>query len=111
MTVFNDGSGPALYAGGSFTAIAGVPARGIARWNGSAWAPVGNVVTTQTSPWGVALTIFDDGTGPALYAGGQFSAIGGVSATNVAKWTGTTWAPLGDGLNRCVTRLGAYNHG
>jgi len=33
-----------------------------------------------------ALTVFDDGGGPALYAGGQFTTAGGVAANNIAKW-------------------------
>jgi len=32
MTVFDDGSGPALYAGGFFTQAGGVPVNYIARW-------------------------------------------------------------------------------
>jgi hypothetical protein len=100
MTVFNDGSGSALYAAGSFTAIAGVPARGIARWNGATWAPVGNVVTAQPSPWVVSMTTFDDGSGPAPYVGGQFPTIGRVIAANMAKWNGTTWVPLRSGPQR-----------
>jgi hypothetical protein len=36
--------------------------------------------------------------GCALYAGGWFNAIGGVSA-RVASWDGNTWAPLGSGVS------------
>ena len=32
-----------------------------------------------------ALTVFDDGSGPALYAGGWFTVAGGVSADHIAK--------------------------
>ena len=35
LVAFGDGSGSALYAGGAFTSIGGVPATGIARWDGS----------------------------------------------------------------------------
>jgi len=46
-----------------------------------------------------ALASFDpDGTGPiapSLYAGGLFTAAGSVSATNIARWDGQTWASIG----------------
>jgi hypothetical protein len=87
------------------------PYGGIARWNGAMWAPVGNVVPAQPSPWVVSMTTFDDGSGPALYVGGQFPTIGGVIAANIAKWNGTTWVPLGAGLNGFVTCLGAFDDG
>jgi hypothetical protein len=111
MTVFNDGSGIGALRGRVVHRDRGVPARGIARWNGATWAPVGNVVTAQPSPWVVSMTTFDDGSGPALYVGGQFPTIGGVIAANIAKWNGTTWVPLGAGLNGFVTCLGAFNDG
>ena len=49
----------------------------------------------------MALVVFDDDdTGPnppALYAGGQFTTVGGVPAIGVARWDGISWSPLGSG--------------
>jgi hypothetical protein len=99
MTIFDDGSGPALYAGGWFDTAGGVPARGIARWNGAAWSAVGNF-GDEDGFYGIeALAVFDDGSGPALYAGGFFSSIGGVPANNIAKWNGVSWSALGGGVS------------
>jgi hypothetical protein len=33
-----------------------------------------------------------------VYAGGAFSSAGGIAATNIAKWDGTTWSALGNGV-------------
>jgi hypothetical protein len=33
-----------------------------------------------------------------LYVGGRFSAAGGVAASSIAKWDGSTWSALGSGL-------------
>ena len=46
-----------------------------------------------------ALTVFDDGSGPALYAGGAFTTAGGVAANHIAKWNGSSWSALGSGMN------------
>ncbi len=35
-----------------------------------------------------ALAIYDDGTGPALHAGGSFTFAGGNSANYIARWNG-----------------------
>jgi hypothetical protein len=48
-----------------------------------------------------ALVRGDDG----IYAGGIFVEVAGVRARNVARWTGTTWAPLGDGVPGWVTAM------
>jgi len=45
-----------------------------------------------------AMAVFDDGTGPALYVGGQFNAAGDVPVNNIAKWDGESWSALGRGL-------------
>jgi trimeric autotransporter adhesin len=102
MAIFDDGTGPALYAAGSFTAADGVTANRVARWNGAAWSPVGGGLTGPVN----ALTVFDDGTGPALYAAGQFS-------DRIAKWNGSTWAPLGSGPipNHHVNALAVFDDG
>ena len=34
-----------------------------------------------------------------LYAGGEFTQIGGVSANRIAKWNGTAWSAMGAGLS------------
>ena len=34
-----------------------------------------------------------------IYAGGFFREIGGTSANSIAKWDGTSWSPLGSGLD------------
>jgi hypothetical protein len=65
LAVFDDGTGPALYAGGNFTIVEGVPARRIAKWDGSHWSALGS----GTATFGAlvrALAVFDDGSGPAL---------------------------------------------
>lgn len=91
LGVFDDGTGPALYAGGYFSSIGGVSAGNLARWDGSAWFPVGGGVGSSVE----AMTTFDDGTGPALYVGGDLSSAGGVPVNGVARWDGSTWAAAG----------------
>lgn len=95
LGVFDDGTGSALYAGGWFNAAGGSPAFMIARWNGSAWSAVG---TGMTGSVVLALTTFDDGTGPALYAGGEFFQAGGVQAISIARWNGSAWSSVAGGL-------------
>ena len=101
LTVFDDGGGPALYAGGSFTSAGGVAASRIAKWDGSSWAALGSGIG-GASPYVGALTVFDDGGGPALYAGGNFQSAGGVAAKRIAKWDGSSWAALGSGIGGAV---------
>lgn len=75
------GQGPTLVAGGSFTAIGGVPMPGIGAWNGTSWTSVGN-------PTGIVVSLHleDDGTGQRLWAMGSFS-LSNPSADALALWT------------------------
>src|SRR5262245_61769546 len=100
LTVFDDGGGPALYAGGEFTTAGGAAANRIAKWNGSSWSALGSGVGGLGSSVS-ALTVFDDGGGPALYAGGGFTTAGGGAANCIAKWNGSSWSALGSGLDGC----------
>lgn len=108
LAMFDDGSGagPQLYAAGSFANAGGVPANRIARWDGSAWSPVGGGITSAAA-FVYALTVHDDGSGggPALYAGGWFTSAAGSPANFVAKWDGVQWSPLGSGVNSAVSAM------
>jgi hypothetical protein len=57
-----------------------------------------------------ALTVYNN----ELIAGGMFTTAGGVSANRIAKWNGTTWAPLGNGIgggsDPRVNALTVYNN-
>jgi hypothetical protein len=58
-----------------------------------------------------ALQVFDDGNGPALYAGGQFTAAGGTAASRIARWDGSSWSALGAGLDSTVYALAVHDDG
>jgi hypothetical protein len=60
-----------------------------------------------------ALAAFDDGggAGPALYAGGTFTTAGGVAASYIARWDGTSWSAVGGGQNAPVHALTVFDHG
>ncbi|MDX2118384.1 MAG: GC-type dockerin domain-anchored protein [Planctomycetota bacterium] len=45
----------------------------------------------------------------SLYVAGSFSAIGRTVANGIARWTGSTWEPLGTGVNGRVDALFEFN--
>ena len=95
---FDDGSGPALYAAGRFDASGAIPTANIARWDGAQWSAVGSGLGSGPNDRVRALAVFDDGTGPKLYAGGTFQGAGGVPLTNLAVWNGASWEDVGVNL-------------
>lgn len=107
--IFDDGSGPALYMGGYFETVDGIPVSHIAKWNGVSWSALGS--GTNDMVWG--LKTFDDGSGPALYVGGDFTVAGGISVGRVAKWNGSTWSAVGTGtgMNKRVRSLEIFDAG
>ncbi len=87
-------SGSDLYAGGYFTNAGGIAASNIAKWDGSAWSNLASGVAGPSHGGTVyALAV----SGSDLYAGGYFTSAGGVPATNIAKWDGSSWS-LGSGM-------------
>jgi hypothetical protein len=94
-----------LYAGGRFTQIGGVDANNLARWDGTTWSEVGGGVsgTTGLSATNVFGITFD--AGGNLYVAGSFADAGSVPANNIARWDGSAWTTLGDGLEGSARAL------
>ncbi len=111
FAVFDDGSGPALYVGGTFQFIAGQNVGYVARWSGTAWSTLGSGINAGVNGEVKALAVFDDGSGPALYVAGAFDLAGGQPASNIARWNGTSWSALGSGISNVVNALEVYDAG
>src|SRR5262245_51611384 len=108
IEVYDDGNGPALYAGGNFVVAEGAPGNLIVKWNGTSWVSVGGGITgTDVQD----MQVHDDGTGPALYAGGLFSHAGGMPASRIARWNGVAWSPVGTGFSGGVGALEIFDDG
>lgn len=103
-------SGSNLYVGGTFTQVCSNEAcdsfvktvNHIAKWNGSAWSALGNGVSGKVTTVAVQNS--------SVYVGGLFDEVcgnvtcdsGNVTANNVAKWNGSSWSALGNGVNDWV---------
>lgn len=99
LAVGPDGS---VYAGGTFTSIGGTAVTGIAKWSGAGWSKLG---TTGVSGGGARVNAIAIGPDGSIYIGGSFTAVNGVSASNIAKWDGVNWSALGAGTNGTVYAL------
>ena len=124
-----------LVAGGSFATMGGVLADSVARWNGTSWSAFGTgmngvVVALATLPdgsfvacssntvarrsggsWSLlgsangevsAVTCLPNGD---IVVGGYMTAIAGIPVNHVARWNGTSWSPMGSGLDGLVMAL------
>jgi hypothetical protein len=96
-------SGSDVYAGGGFTTAGGSTANYIAKWNGTSWTALGSGMRDDTSiyPSVNALAV----SGSDVYAGGGFTTAGGSPANYIAKWNGSSWTPLGSGMDGPVLAL------
>jgi hypothetical protein len=62
-----------------------VAANRIAKWDGVSWSPLGSGIL-GAFVW--TLKVYDDGNGPALYAGGYFSSAPDSGDSYLARWGG-----------------------
>ncbi len=96
-----DGPGPApaeLIAAGRFSRSGIESVSCIARWDGTAWRPLGTGITPNPNPFGVSGGVFTLAVyNNELYAGGDFVSAGGVGVEHLARWNGTSWSGVGSG--------------
>ncbi len=82
-----------FYFAGDTANVANV--RGMARWDGSRWSRFGAGVNLDAGQRIRTLLALPNNN---LVAAGNFTAIDGVPAANIARWNGATWSPLGSGI-------------
>lgn len=114
-SVFDDGSGPMLYVGGEFSIAGGSFSRGIARWDGSQWLPLGEAGLSNDDRSVVVtdLAVYDDGRGPALFVAGSFTSADGIAVDGLARWDGSGWSSVGSpaGGYGYITSMATYDDG
>ena len=77
-----------LIAGGNFTTIGSSIVNYVARWNGSAWFPLGSGTNRTVS----ACAFLPDGD---LVTAGSFGTKG---STGIVRWDGSTWSGVATGM-------------
>jgi trimeric autotransporter adhesin len=99
-----------LYVGGTFTQAGAIPVKHVAAWDGNSWSDLGGGVgtTSYSEVYPPVRTFLAAADG--MYVGGQFQSAGGVAATNLAKWSGNGWEPVGGGVTNRVLTLGFDRH-
>lgn len=94
-----------LVAGGWFTTAGGETANRVARWDGSEWLSIGSVGDPDNWQASVhTLTVFDGD----LIAGGGFITADGQTVNNIARWDGSNWQSMGDGMDNAVLGLTVF---
>lgn len=97
-----------VYVGGIFTTVNGIIVNGVAKWDGTEWSALGEGVDITEDSGVNALACDAAGN---VYAGGGFVSAGGVPASRIAKWDGTTWSALGAGVSCDVLALAVDQSG
>jgi hypothetical protein len=92
VTTMNNGD---VVIGGSFTQVGTTPAQGMARWNGTTWSSLGSLNLGAIN--GVVQDLVTMPSGD-LIACGVFTSAGGVLATNIARWDGSSWHAMGTNI-------------
>jgi trimeric autotransporter adhesin len=89
-------TGTNVYVGGTFGAANGVLANYIASWDGTQWTALGTPGRLNGIQ-GFVFALANDGTN--LYAGGDFFFAGQTNANYIARFDGTNWHPMGNGIS------------
>lgn len=91
-----------IYVGGQFVTAGGVTVNKIAKWSGVSWSALGSGMAGGNS--NIVYTLICD-SNDDVFAGGDFTSAGGVSANRVAIWNGSNWSAIGNGSANWVMTL------
>ncbi len=95
-------SADSIVAGGTFYGAGDVSTNGIAAFDGKSWKALGLGITNGIGASVDAIAEMGNGD---IVAGGGFISAGGKQANHIARWDGSEWNALGQGLNGTVYSL------
>lgn len=105
-------NGGVLLVSGSFIEAGSASVAGVARWDGVEWSALNaDRQKGMNLPLGLvaAFDVFND----SLYAGGLLLGAGGRLISRIARWDGSAWSSLGEGIIgptahrvRAITHMG-----
>lgn len=103
-----------LYAGGNFRVSGSDSVYGIAKWNGTTWLPVGGGLRYLPNGIGEATVNTMCVYNGELYVGGNFNRAGTVTVKSIAKWNGSIWSSVANGVTKnhslgFINELAVYN--
>jgi trimeric autotransporter adhesin len=114
-------TGGNLLIGGAFstfatTATQSTVVNGVARAFGPSFdccslAPVGTGVNSASGGGSAVVRAVLELPGGDLIVAGEFGSAGGVLVSNIARWNGSAWSPLGRALNAPVTAITRLSNG
>ncbi|MEE9131504.1 MAG: hypothetical protein V3T84_15925 [Phycisphaerales bacterium] len=91
LLVIDDGDHDSLIVGGNFIQAGKTTVKNVAKWDGTDWSSLGDELIHRVRD----LEIFDDGTGPAIYAATDI----GNEPGGVWKFDGKAWSVVGAGID------------
>jgi hypothetical protein len=107
MALATDGTN--LYVGGSFTNVGGIVSTNVVRWDGERWWSMAGGVSGNDLGLG-SLGLFGIveaiAVGPGgVYVAGDITSAGGIKLNNIARWDGTKWFAVREGLPTRIRAL------
>lgn len=97
--------GGELIASGRFSEAGGVPAAGIARWNGRRWDALGEgLVFARYDPTIFEITLWDG----RLVADGDLLAVSGEPSGSLALWDGFEWNAFTPAFDGYTSKIGVH---
>ncbi len=98
-------SGADMIVGGTILSISGVSMNRIARWDGTAFTPLGTGVIGSSVDALLSLANGD------IVAGGLFLQAGATALNHMGRWNGSTWSSFGSGMDQQVLALCSMPNG
>lgn len=87
-----------VYMTGNFLSVNGVNANRVARYDGTTWHAMGTGIVQPQPGLGNYYSTAMAAIGNEVYLAGAMTQVGGVTVNNVARWNGTAWNAMANGL-------------